>query len=105
MLKTLGFYLAFVAAITTVVCVIAFASGHPIVLSAVDFKPALAVGVFGVILMVAAYSEKRAWNNGICAQTGQPWQHFDCDSQGGRGYKSGEHTIWISYPVDNPLAA
>ena len=42
--------------------------------------------------------EKREWNNGICADNGLPWERFDTDSQGGRGYKAGEFTIWVSYP-------
>lgn len=45
------------------------------------------------------------WNSGICPQTGHPWILFDNDSQGGRGYKSGEHVLWISYPfVDKAKA-
>lgn len=61
-------------------------------------------------------SEKHAWNDGRC-ECGEPWEHFDNDSQGGRGYAcrnpNHEHTprIWISYPgVDttttglNPLS-
>lgn len=46
--------------------------------------------------------EKREWNNGICAASGKPWQHFDCDSQGGRGYKDGcGNWLWVSYRVDS----
>lgn len=44
--------------------------------------------------------EKREWNNGICKHTGEPWVHFDTDSQGGRGYRSGSCRTWISYRVD-----
>ena len=38
------------------------------------------------------------WNNGICKENGLPWEYFDSDSQGGRGYKAGGHTCWISWP-------
>lgn len=43
-------------------------------------------------------SEKKAWNNGICADTGDHWVSFDMDSQGGRGYTSEDYTVWISWP-------
>jgi hypothetical protein len=46
----------------------------------------------------ASMAERRAWNRGICRQTGEPWVYFDTDSQGGRGYKSGKHCTWISWP-------
>lgn len=49
-------------------------------------------------LILGYYSDKKRWNNGICANTGAPWIYFDTDSQGGRGYKSGDYTTWISYP-------
>ncbi len=55
----------------------------------------------------ARSSEKKAWNNGICAECHTPWKSFDLDSQGGRGYKcgcGGHHTVWISYAVDKPIA-
>lgn len=48
----------------------------------------------------AYFYEKKIWNNGICRQTGDKWIFFDIDSQGGRGYKSGDYYCWISYPVD-----
>ena len=48
---------------------------------------------------ILAYSyEKKAWNNGTCQETGQKWKSFGTDSQGGRGYKSGENVVWVSYP-------
>ena len=47
---------------------------------------------------VAYRYEKDAWNKGICPKTGKKWVPFDVDSQGGRGYKSESHHIWISYP-------
>lgn len=61
---------------------------------------------FGLVILALMFlgmrwgykSEKKLWNDGICKETGEPWVSFDVDSQGGRGYKSGGHTIWISYP-------
>ena len=44
--------------------------------------------------------EKQSWNNGICAKNGIPWENRDTDSQGGRLYRAGEETTWISYNVD-----
>ena len=46
----------------------------------------------------AYVSERRQWNGGICKETGLPWDYFDTDSQGGRGYRSGEHYTWVSWP-------
>ena len=52
----------------------------------------------------AYISEKKEWNNGISKKTGEPWVHFDTDSQGGRGYRSQGNgyveRTWISWPVD-----
>ena len=44
-------------------------------------------------------SEKRQYNNGYCS-CGARWIHFDCDSQGGDGWKctrcgAGMWTSWI----------
>jgi hypothetical protein len=50
-------------------------------------------------------NEKRAWNNGICAASGEPWRKFDCDSQGGHGYTDGVYYCWISYGVDAQIPA
>lgn len=50
------------------------------------------------LIYFAQLCEAVAWNNGVCKMTGRKWQIFDRDSQGGRGYKSGPHTVWISYP-------
>lgn len=46
-------------------------------------------------------NEIQDWNKGVCKKTGEKWKMFDLDSQGGRGYNSGDHYIWISYRVDN----
>jgi len=48
---------------------------------------------------LAYRSEKRQWNLGLSPATNEPWQYFDTDSQGGRGYRdSAGNYIWISYP-------
>lgn len=56
------------------------------------------ISIAGVIGRRAYNKEKRIWNDGICAENGLPWTHFDNDSQGGRGYKAGDQTCWISWP-------
>jgi len=53
---------------------------------------------FVAIVVYAYKSEKSTWNNGICKENGLPWNHFDTDSQGGRGYKAGDRMCWISWP-------
>jgi hypothetical protein len=55
-----------------------------------------------MIPVIGFVTERRAWNNGICAAYGEPWVHFDNDSQGGRGYKCRDKRIWISYPFIDP---
>lgn len=62
----------------------------------------IVLGLFILILAFARLREKKSWNYGYCPDCGNEWQHFDNDSQGGRGYKCtscGKH-IWISYNVD-----
>ena len=54
---------------------------------------AVVVGMIGAFLL-----ERREWNGGFCRENGKRWVRFDNDSQGGRGYKSGAYTLWISYP-------
>lgn len=50
-------------------------------------------------------NEKREWNGGICAISGKPWEKFDYDSQGGRGYTDNQgNYLWVSYKVDSPIA-
>lgn len=46
--------------------------------------------LLALLLLWAILWEKREWNNGICRRNGLPWEQFDTDSQGGRGYKAGE---------------
>ena len=50
-------------------------------------------------ILWAISSERGHWNNGRCAICNKKWKLFDVDSQGGRGYIDGKHTIWISYPL------
>lgn len=64
------------------------------------------VGIAILILMfigvlTARHCEKKAWNKGFCRKTGQPWERFDTDSQGGKMYKDGRGNYCdISYRVD-----
>lgn len=54
----------------------------------------------GVILVVTAiHGEKKSFNNGVCKVCNQRLEHFDTDSQGGRGYTCpNEHyAVWVSY--------
>lgn len=48
-------------------------------------------------MLLAIHYERKWWNNGICTDTGDRWEPFDTDSQGGRGYVSGDNYIWISW--------
>lgn len=60
----------------------------------------LIIGI--TFILIARHLEKKDWNNGYCPSCGEPWRHFDNDSQGGRGYccdKCNRH-VWISYKVD-----
>jgi hypothetical protein len=61
------------------------------------------VGVFLFVMFLARQSEKSRWNEGIHKDCGGKWEHFDNDSQGGRGYSCDEcdYSTWISYSVDN----
>jgi hypothetical protein len=63
------------------------------------------IGTVTVGLIDGFLSERREWNNGICRDTGNPWRRFDRSSQGCRGYKSGAHTLWVSYPFIEPKEA
>ncbi len=98
MLKTFAIYLAVVTVLGALLTV---GSGYHFTGSIGELKAGAVILGFGLLLVTFAGFEKRAWNNGICRQNGQSWQLFDCDSQGGRGYKAGDQTIWISYPVDS----
>ena len=61
----------------------------------------IAIGVLWLLVaggVIATGLERMEWNHGICRETGEPWEYFDTDSQGGRGYKSGDYCVWISSP-------
>ena len=65
---------------------------------------ALIMPVFLIIGGYVAYRcEKNVWNNGICKISENKWERFDCDSQGGRGYKDNNgNYCWISWRrIDN----
>ena len=63
----------------------------------------LLLAVCGMLCLglAGSISERRKWNSGTCKDNGRPWVLFDRDSQGGRGYKAGDITCWISWPVDS----
>lgn len=64
-----------------------------------DYMVEIIVFLFALSWMCFGFfTEKRKWNAGVCALTGEPWVLFDRSSQGCRGYRSGEYTIWVSYP-------
>lgn len=56
------------------------------------------IGAVTVGLLDGYLTERREWNDGICRDTGEPWRQIDQTSQGCRGYVSGDHTLWLSYP-------
>ena len=49
----------------------------------------------------AKNNDAEKWNGGYCKCNGR-WEHYDNDSQGGRGYNCSkcDAGIWISYAVD-----
>ena len=62
--------------------------------------------IFGIGIISCYHYEKKLWNRGFNPKNGMKWQHFDNDSQGGRGYTDSVGTyIWISYPVDRKTLA
>jgi len=64
----------------------------------IDLLSALALALLLALGLLGSISERRRWNSGICKENGLPWVHFDTDSQGGRGYKAGNCSCWISWP-------
>lgn len=57
--------------------------------------------IFVSLIMWARNTEKKKWNNGICAKCNTPWEMYDTDSQGGRMYHcKNRHSCDISYNVD-----
>ena len=62
----------------------------------------LGLVVFGFFVMPTIFYlyEVKKYNNGICPHCGGKIEHFDTDSQGGRGYcctKCRKYYIWISW--------
>jgi Zn-finger nucleic acid-binding protein len=60
----------------------------------------IASGVMLLLYGIFSYTESITFNKGMCPHCNIRWEHFDCDSQGGRGYSCPRcgKTIWISYP-------
>ncbi len=60
----------------------------------------ISIGIFVFLLLtsIAWFIDILSWNRGICKENGLSWEYFDTDSQGGRGYKAGDYTTWISWP-------
>lgn len=59
------------------------------------FSAVLALGIWG------KSREKKQWNNGICASSGESWRFFDMASDGSRGYKDSKgNYCWISYNIE-----
>lgn len=55
---------------------------------------------FFVIPTIIYLSEAKKYNNGVCPLCGGDIEHFDTDSQGGRGYcckKCRKYYIWASW--------
>lgn len=62
------------------------------------FEMVVVALMFAFVVAVAWICEIKKWNDGVCRETGGLWKYFDTDSQGGRGYKSGNHHCWVTYP-------
>lgn len=58
------------------------------------------IAIIGVCALTGYLLNRREWNGGVCRKNGLRWQHFDTDSQGGRGYVAGDQYCWIGWPVD-----
>lgn len=50
---------------------------------------------------IGVHYERKAWNKGQCNICTFPWEKFDVDSHGGRGYTCSNcnNNVWISYPL------
>lgn len=77
----------------------------PITVAALLTCHPLAIGFVAVMWLIFAlgfFLEYRDYNHGKCRYCGSPLESFDCDSQGGRGYKCTNddcrNTVWVSYP-------
>jgi len=72
----------------------------------IDFKDIMCliiiIMIFIIVLISGRKSDKNKWNNGECSRCKNKWEHFDTDSQGGRGYicNKCKDIIWISYNID-----
>lgn len=42
--------------------------------------------LLAVAWLAARHIERKEWNDGICRQSGKPWQAFATDSSGATGY-------------------
>lgn len=74
-------------------------------MNTIDILSIIFISSVVVVIIIGAsyvrYNEKKNWNNGYCKECGNPWIHFDTDSQGGRMYKCNNgHYCDISYRVD-----
>lgn len=61
---------------------------------------ALLILIFALIMRIQFLSERKRWNNGICANCNNGyWKSFDMDSQGGTGYKCTNCNahVWLDY--------
>jgi len=56
--------------------------------------------VFSLFALIGFCWEKRDYNNGKCPRCWGKLNHFDTDSQGGRGYvcENRDYYTWVSYP-------
>jgi hypothetical protein len=65
-------------------------------------KEITALIIFGVVSFLwcafCIILESIIWRKGYC-KCGNPWEHFDTDSQGGEGFVCSkcDKTIWISW--------
>ena len=74
-----------------VACLVAAVAG-----GAIEW-PWLALLLVGVPPWLLMSYEIREFNGGICRHNGSEWKLCDVDSQGGRMWKSGDFTLWISW--------
>jgi hypothetical protein len=63
------------------------------------------LALYGVSLYYVRNREKKVWNNGICAEYGEPWRQFYNSGHGSRGYRCRDKFCFVSYNVDVIMAA
>ena len=58
-----------------------------------------AASVMVLVTRLAAWSEAKSFNKGICKNCNTELRYFDTDSQGGRGYCCDKcnNQVWVSY--------